>query len=259
MNPLSGQTIVFLPGMDGTGISFEPLARALAQDVKVKVVKYPADRLLSFEDTVQCAKEQIQNDQGDVIVLAESFSGPVAIALLGSGQVKAKGLILCSTFARSPRPVLLRILSCLPMEFILNLPFPSFLLKCIVQGEEEATDLFIGLWERVRAVVPAKVLVHRLKLISQVDVREWLPKLTLPCLYIQSSSQRSVPASSLFDFAEAIPDLRVKRINGPHFILQAQPLKSIAAIENFVGLITGSPDRQPKAQGEQHTPAPLGS
>jgi len=245
MNPLSGQTIVFLPGMDGTGISFEPPGQVLPQDVIVKVIKYPTDRLLSFEDTVQYTKEQIQNDQGDIIVLAESFSGPVAIALVGSGQLKAKCLILCSTFARSPRPVLLKILSYLPLEFLLKLRFPRFLLRCMVQGGEEATDLLIGLWARVRVIVPAKVLVHRLKLISQVDVRKWLPKLTLPCLYIQASSQRSVPASSLFDFAEAIPDLRVKRIRGPHFILQAQPRASLAVIEGFVALVTCSSSPSP--------------
>jgi pimeloyl-ACP methyl ester carboxylesterase len=107
----------------------------------------------------------------------------------------------------------------------------------VVEGEEEATDLFLSMWARVKTMVPAKVLVHRLKVISQVDVREWLPKLTIPCCYIQATSDRAVPSSSLFDFTEAISDLRVKRIRGPHYILQAQPQASLTAIQNFVGLI----------------------
>jgi pimeloyl-[acyl-carrier protein] methyl ester esterase len=238
MHPLSGQTIIFLPGMDGTGISFDPLGQVLPQDVIVKIIHYPTDRLLSFEETVQCARDQIQFDQEDVIVLAESFSGPVAVALIGSGQLKAKCLILCSTFAKSPRPVLFRILSYLPLELLIRLPFPRFLLKYVVKGGEEATDLFLDMWQRVKALVPAKVLAHRLKVISMVDVRGWLPKLAIPCCYIQATSDRSVPASSLFYFTEAISDLRVKRIRGPHFILQAQPQASLNAIQNFVGLIT---------------------
>jgi pimeloyl-ACP methyl ester carboxylesterase len=237
MHPLSGQTIVFLPGMDGTGVSFEPLGQVLPPDIIVKVIQYPTDRLLSFEETVQCAKDQIQSDQEDVIVLAESFSGPVAIALVGSGQLKAKCLILCATFAKPPRPALLKILSYLPLELLIRVPFPRFFLKHVVEGEEEATDLFLSMWARVKTMVPAKVLVHRLKVISQVDVREWLPKLTIPCCYIQATSDRAVPSSSLFDFTEAISDLRVKRIRGPHYILQAQPQASLTAIENFVGLI----------------------
>ena len=238
MHPLSGQTIIFLPGIDGTGISFEPLARVLPHDVKVKVIQYPTDRLLSFEETVQCAKEQIQTDQEDIIVLAESFSGPVAIALVGSGQLKAKCLILCATFAKSPRPVLFKILSCIPPECLVRFPFPRFLFTHLVEGGKEAADVFLAIWQRVKVLVPAKVLIHRLKVINHVDVRGLLPKLTIPCLYIQATSDRSVPGASLSDFTEAIADLRVKRIRGPHFILQAQPQACLTAIQNFVGLLS---------------------
>jgi len=238
MHSLSNHNIVFMPGMDGTGLSFEPLGRVLPKDVHLKVIQYPTDKLLSFEETVRCAKDQIQSAQEDIIVIAESFSGPVAIALVGSGQLKAKCLILCSTFARSPRPVLLKVLRYLPLELLARLPFPRFVLKHVIEGGEEATDLFLAMWHRVKALVPAKILVHRLKVINRVDVRGWLPKVNIPCCYIQATSDRCVPTSSLFDFIELVPDLRVKRIRGPHFILQAQPQASLAAIQNFVGLVT---------------------
>ena len=238
MHPLSGQTIVFLPGIDGTGVSFEPLAKVLPPDIIVKVIRYPTDRLLSFEETVQCARDQIQSDQKDLIVLAESFSGPVAIALAGSRQLKAKCLVLCATFARSPRPALLKLLNYFPLELLLKLPVPRFLLKQVVAGDKEATDVFLSMWARVKTMVPPKVLIHRLKVISQVDVREWLPKVTIPCCYIQATCDRAVPSSCLFDFTEAVFDLRVRRIGGPHYILQAQPQACLSAVENFVALIS---------------------
>lgn len=236
MHPLSGKTIIFMPGMDGTGISFEPLGKLLPHDVKVKVIQYPADRLLSFEENLQCVREQVQPD-GEAVVIAESFSGPVAVALIGSGQLKATCLILSATFARSPRPLLLKTLSCLPMEGVLQLPLPQFLLNHLIEGSEVAADVFQDMLHRIRAMVPAKVLNHRLRVIDKTDVREWLSKLTLPCLYIQASADRAVPASALFDFTEAVADLRVTRIPGPHFILQAQPQQSLAAIQNFMALI----------------------
>jgi pimeloyl-ACP methyl ester carboxylesterase len=237
MHPLSGQTIIFLPGIDGTGISFEPFRAVLPHDVNVKVIQYPSDKLLGFEETVRCAKDQIQSDHEDGIILAESFSGPVAIVLVGSGQLKAKCLILCSTFAKSPRPVFFKLLSYFPLELLIKLPLPMFVFKHMVEGGEEPAELFFAMWQRVKALVPAKILAHRLKVIGQVDVRGYLPKLTIPCFYIQATSDRSVPPSSLFDFVELVPDLRVKRIRGPHFILQAQPQASLNAIQNFVGLI----------------------
>lgn len=238
MHPLSDHKIIFMPGMDGTGLSFEPFGKVLPKDVPVQVIQYPTDKFLNFEETVQCAKDQIRSDQKNVIVIAESFSGPVAVTLIGSGQLHAKCLILCSTFAKSPKPVFYTLLDYLPLALLIKVPFPRFLLKHIIEGGEEATDLFLAMWQKVKSLVPAKILVHRLKVINQLDVREWLSKITIPCLFIQATSDRSVPSSSLFDFIEAIPDLRVKRIRGPHFILQAQPQASWSAIQNFVNLIT---------------------
>jgi SAM-dependent methyltransferase/pimeloyl-ACP methyl ester carboxylesterase len=251
MHPLSGQTLVFLPGMDGTGISFEPLGKILPEDVRFKVIRYPAERLLSFEETVQCAADQIGDDGEDAILLAESFSGPVAIELVSSGRIKAQCLILCSTFASSPRPLLFKILGHLPLEPLIRMPFPRFLLKHAVEGGEKATDLFISMWHRVKALVPAKVLVHRLKLISEVDVRRRLPELTLPCLYIQASGDRSVPATSLADFTQSVADLRVRRIKGPHYILQAEPQACLEAIQDFASRITKFGDK-----GSAATPWP---
>ncbi len=245
MHPLSGGKLVFLPGLDGTGISFEPLGAVLPEDVPVCVVRYPTDRLLSFEETVRCARDQIPWDRG-AIVLAESFSGPVALALAGSGLIRPGCLVLCSTFARSPRPRVLKALELLPMKRLLGLPVPRSLLRLVVAGGAEYADLLLGMWHRVRTMVPPEVLVHRLKIINRVDVRGFLPRLCVPCLYLQAASDRTVPESALFDFMEAVPDLRVRRIPGPHFILQARPRESLDAIQHFAGLVGCSSGRRPR-------------
>lgn len=235
MHPLSGRKLVFLPGLDGTGISFEPFGAVLPDDVPVCVVRYPTDRLLSFEETVRCARDQIPRER-DAVVLAESFSGPVALALAGSGLIRPGCMVLCSTFARSPRPRVLKALELLPLKRLLGLPVHRSLLRLVVAGGAESADLLLDLWRRVRTMVPPEVLVHRLEIINRVDVRDFLPGLSVPCLYLQAASDRTVPESALFDFMEAVPDLRVKRIPGPHFILQARPRESLDAIQHFAGL-----------------------
>jgi len=230
----AGIAILFMPGMDGTGISFEPLQALLPDDIPVTIIRYPSDSLLDFDETVQCAKNQIQSDMGDVIVIAESFSGPVAVSLVGTGQLKAKYLILCATFARSPRPVLLNIFRWLPIEFLMSLPLPRLLLRLRIEGGPATTDLFLAMWKRVKTLVPLKTLAHRLRVIHKVDVRRWLPAIKIPCLYIQATADKTVPESCLSDFTQSITDLRVEKITGPHFILQAQPELCLAAILNFV-------------------------
>jgi pimeloyl-ACP methyl ester carboxylesterase len=105
------------------------------------------------------------------------------------------------------------------------------------RGKRKLPDCFLRCGKGVKAQVPARVLIHRLKLISRVDVRGWLPKISVRCFYIQATSDRSVPPSSLFDFLELVPDLRILMIRGPHFILQAENEASMRAIQDFVALI----------------------
>lgn len=246
MHPLRGHALLFLPGIDGTGISFEPLGKGLPKDIPVTVIQYPADRFLDFEQTVQWVKPQVSSFQEDVVVIAESFSGPVAAALIGSGQIKSKCLILCATFARSPRPILLKLLYYLPLAYLMRMPFPKAVFKHVVQEGQAAADVFFDMWQEVNTRVPAAIIAHRLEIISRVDVRQWLPKIDIPCCYIQPTSDRTVPPSCLFDFIELIPDLRVKRVRGAHFILQAQPQACLEIIQRFVARIS-SPAPQPLA------------
>ena len=226
--------LVFMPGLDGTGISFEPLSKFLSADIATTVVRYPADRLLSFEEIIACAHDQIKGAQD--IVVAESFSGPVAISLIGSGRLKAKGLILCATFAKAPRRTMLKMLRWLPLELGLKLPFQRVLLRYIL-GDRRATDALSPMWQRIKSMVPPRVLAHRIRLLSLLDVRHWLSEIIIPCWYIQATKDKLLPASSVLDFVQAIPHLVVRKLTGPHFILQAEPEASAAIINEFIDLI----------------------
>ncbi len=163
-----------MPGLDGTGLSFEPLLPFLSANTKITIIRYPTDKLLSFEETVECAARQIP--AGDLpIVIAESFSGPVAIQMIGSGRIKAKALILCATFAKSPRPIVWRIMRFLRLPLLIRPDMPKRFFKIVIGDDKLITEL-LPLWKKVHADVPARVMNHRLKIINQVDVTKWLEK-----------------------------------------------------------------------------------
>jgi pimeloyl-[acyl-carrier protein] methyl ester esterase len=226
--------LLFMPGIDGTGTSFEPLRQFLPANIETTVIKYPTSKPLSFEETVNSAREQISRNPD--VVLAESFSGPVAVVLIGSGRLKTKGLILSATFARTPRPFVVRILSLLPVESILKLPFPNSWLRHFI-GDAKTAGVILPLWERVRSEVPARILAHRIRMVGRIDVREYLSKVMIPCLYIQATRDRIVPPSSVRDFADSITGLHIRRIAGPHPILQVEPEVSAAIISEFIGAL----------------------
>jgi pimeloyl-ACP methyl ester carboxylesterase len=119
----------------------------------------------------------------------------------------------------------------------MGFPISEVFLRWVLGGPEFAESL-LPMWHRIRGIVPPKVLAYRLKVVNRIDVRRWLPKLTMPCCYIQATEDLVVPSTAVSDFVAAVPTLEVKSMKGPHFILQARPQDSAATIEQFKNLTT---------------------
>jgi pimeloyl-[acyl-carrier protein] methyl ester esterase len=237
--------LVFMPGLDGTGLSAGPLMNLIPPQVTRTIVHYPTDKLLSFAETVECAAEQFPPGIAPVVI-AESFSGPVAIQLIASGLVQAGCLILCATFARSPHPLLFKVLRGLGITSLIRPEMPKLFFN-IFLGREFAGSL-APLWRRAHADVPVGTLNHRLGIINRVDVTMWLNRLTIPCLYLQATADRIVPSSCFTVLAKHMADMEIRRIRGPHFILQAQPQACLAAIEEFVERYSGAVQKRSDAR-----------
>ncbi len=232
MTFLRNQHLVFMPGMDGTGLSFEPLLPFLPDSAKITIVRYPTDKLLSFDEMVECAAGQIP--KGDTpIVIAESFSGPVAVKMIGTGRVNAKALILCATFTKSPRPFVWRVMRFLRLPLLIKPDMPKRFFRFVI-GEDALIDKLLPLWKKIHACVPAHVMQHRLKIINEVDVAAWFSKIKIPCCYLQGVNDRVVPASCAEEIRKSAPFVEVKKINAPHFILQAEPRACLKAIDDFI-------------------------
>jgi len=94
--------LILLPGLDGTGELFAPFIEALG-GFTTEVVSYPPDRAMSYAEHETFARAKLPSDE-DYVLLAESFSGPVGIAIATATPARLKGLILCATFASNPLP-----------------------------------------------------------------------------------------------------------------------------------------------------------
>jgi pimeloyl-ACP methyl ester carboxylesterase len=95
--------LILLPGMDGTGDLFAPLLAALPDDLVVSIVRYPMDRRLDFSELHPYLDRAIPARE-PYVILAESFSGPLALEHAARKPEDLKALILCATFARNPLP-----------------------------------------------------------------------------------------------------------------------------------------------------------
>jgi pimeloyl-ACP methyl ester carboxylesterase len=221
--------LVLLPGMDGTGELFAPLIEALHGDVQTIIVRYP-DRPLDYVEHTEFARERLPQDR-PYVVLGESFSGPVAVALAASAPAGMSGYVLGASFVRTPRTVLrvLRpLLGVLPARGV-----PSAIAAHFLMGRFATESLRRAHVTTLRSV-SSRALTARLQAIAAIDVRDDLSRVRMPGLYLRATEDRLVPRAASIEFQRLAPDGRVVDIEGPHFLLQINPGAAARALRSFL-------------------------
>jgi pimeloyl-[acyl-carrier protein] methyl ester esterase len=232
MNWLDEIELVFLPGLDGTGLSYGPLGEMMPEDLRVTVVRYPTDQKLSFNELVQCAYGQLPHNK-PLVLVAESFSGPITVSLANSFPSHIKGIVFCATFMKLTRPILLGTAKYVPLTLFLQRPAPDFLLYFLCGGRP-FSDKLVPLFRQIEKLVKPEVMAHRIRMLSDIDATTDARTLNLPCCYIQATHDKIVPARCVIPFMKDLPGLVVESVHGPHGILQAQPEACAQIIMEFV-------------------------
>lgn len=224
--------LVLLPGLDGTGDLFSPLLRALS-DFECEVIRLPETGAQDYASITRFVKEKLPEE--DFILVAESFSGPIGAALAKEGIDSLTGVIFVATFLSAPSSILLAIAQLLPLKLLSNLPFAKHFHKALFLGAKasnELTHLFIS---TVRSL-PSVLIKARLS--SMHSLTFSADEIELPVGYIQAASDKLVSPDKFFEFDNYFNNISIRKIEGPHFILQANPTACAAAITELATLLT---------------------
>jgi pimeloyl-ACP methyl ester carboxylesterase len=228
--PENAITLVLLPGMDGTGLLFGPLAAALREVCPVTIVAYSHDTASQTYAGLQTQAERALPPDGPLVLLGESFSGPIAMALAAKHPGRVVGLVLCCSFLRNPRPGLrwLRALASIPAP----LP-PGPVLSAMLLGRF-ATPGLRDLLNKALSGVPTAALRARLRAVLDIDVEMQARSLAMPVLYLQASRDHLVPAGAAAVVQQCCPQTVVHSLDAPHCLLQAVPETAAAALSAFI-------------------------
>lgn len=222
--------LALLPGLDGTGLLFEPLLAALPTRPAPLVVSYPSEDARSLATHVDAAVAALSGDESWVIV-AESFSGPVAARLAQLPDLRIAGIVFCASFITSPRPLLLALAGIMPIATLLGIRPPDLAIQSLCLGAQAGGDL-MALFRRAIAKAGTATLSARLRLLARLPPLG--PQIAQPCLYIRPTADRLVPRSAMLKLKRQCRQIEVATIGGPHFILQAAPVPCADAIRSFV-------------------------
>jgi pimeloyl-ACP methyl ester carboxylesterase len=220
--------LILLPGLDGTGELFTPFIAALG-GFETRIVSYPTDRAMSYAEHEAFARAKLPHDE-DYVLLAESFSGPVGIAIAAAAPPRLKGLILCGTFASNPLPVfgpLRRVMSAFPA---VRLP-PALAAPWLYAGR--GTPELRRLHAQAMSRVTPSTVNARVAAILGVDYRALLRRIEVPMMYVRATADRLIPAAAGRAILQLRPDVEMAEIDAPHFLLQTEPARCAAMVLGF--------------------------
>jgi pimeloyl-[acyl-carrier protein] methyl ester esterase len=220
--------LVLLPGLDGSGEMSRAFARAC---------RHPCDAIALPDAGPQgyrALAEQVREElpTAPFVLVAQSFSGPIAIELAAGGVPGLRALVLVATFARAPRPALLALASMLPLSLGFRVRPPAMALRAV--GFGDAPPALVAHAQDVLREAQPSAMAARVRAVAMVDVRERLRSISVPCLYLRATRDRLVPAECAEVFRSHLSDLEIADVDAPHFVLQVEPERCAARIDAFV-------------------------
>lgn len=216
--------------MDGSGAMFAGFIAALGAGITPQVLSYPADQILSYEGLTEFARTRLPTDR-PFVLLGESFSGPVAIALAAERPPGLVGLILSCTFARNPVPL---FQYCAPLiPFVPVSSRLSGLAVPFLLGRHATPALRTALRAALDQLQPA-VLRARMRAVLAVDYAAQMRSIAVPVLYLQASQDRVVSVASARHIAMLLRSVKQVVVPGPHLLLQAVPEQTAMLVREFL-------------------------
>jgi pimeloyl-[acyl-carrier protein] methyl ester esterase len=233
-------TLVLLPGLEGTGALFADFVAPLPPALTLIIGRYPTHQFLSYAELVSYVRTIVPAETPFVLV-AESFSTPLAVMFAATRPPNLLGLILCAGFVTNPARNWTPLAKVLARSAVLRISPPRWFLQHFVMGNNPPVSLEANFRKALRSV-DADVLAARLREILKCDAREELRRTKIPLLYIQAERDRLVSPESFEEIRRLRPDAELVSIPGaPHLVLQREPQKCADVLSLFIeGLVRSS-------------------
>lgn len=226
--------LILLPGLDGTGRLFAPLVKELVQcGVSARAIGYPTHDALDYVALERHVHAELPESSAFVL-LAESFSGPIALRIGAAPPDNMKGVILSTTFAARPTSLLGPLSGCLRWARVRP---PMFLLDWFLLGRWSNETLRSELAAAL-ADVPVSVLSRRAFDALQVDAVEASMSQKRPAMILWAKQDRLLSANARRQLANALQTAQTRVVEGPHLLLQTQPRLCAGLIAEFMQTLT---------------------
>jgi pimeloyl-ACP methyl ester carboxylesterase len=226
--------LLLLPGLDGTGKLFTNFIKALGSEVDARILDYPKDVPLGYEELEQLIRPALPADR-PFVLLAESFGGPLAIRLAASRPPGLIGLVLFTTFAKNPYPRwgwVSRLAFLVPIHSL-----PRWLRAVLMWGSRRSATAPAQA-DRAIAGVAREVIARRIAALLTVDTTAAMRRIEISTLIVHARNDRVISLAATRWLATGLPHAKVVCLEGPHLLLQSRPRECAALLLDFVARLS---------------------
>jgi pimeloyl-[acyl-carrier protein] methyl ester esterase len=224
--------LVLLPGLDGTGKLFADFLTALPHSFSATVVSYPTKRFLPYSELLQLVSAAIPKAE-PFVVLAESYSTPIALKYAATNPSNLAAVIICAGFVQKPVANWSWLVKMIAKPWIFTLRPPRFFLEYFLIGQKAPTALIQRLRQTLQLVHPG-VLSVRVREVLDCDARDDLARTKIPIMYMRGLHDRLLSASCHKQILRIRPDIVFATVQAPHMLLQREPQKVANLVVAFM-------------------------
>jgi pimeloyl-ACP methyl ester carboxylesterase len=209
--------LLLLPGLDGSGMLFDPLLNLLPSEINVKIAPIPAKRLVGYTELAKAILTDLPEQQ--YVILAESFSGRTAYELCRLAPEKIAYVVFVASFINKPSR-LLGFALLLPLNFILKSKIGLHVIGGLLFGIKGTKTLLSTLYQALIAL-PTYCLNNRLAILNQL--RQPSIKVDVPCVIVTAKHDLLLNRQAQKSIEKVFTHHAEQLLDGPHFLIQTHP------------------------------------
>lgn len=188
-------TIILVPGLDGTALFFYRQIPLLSQRFNVVSFPLPNESDRTMDDLVEELRSLVEEvSVRGAILLGESFGGALSLSFGLAYPELTRGLVIVNSFARVPQRAQLwiapKLLRCMPWGAMHSVR--RFTQARLHSPHTLAEDL--AQFHEFSRSIGREGYIRRLEILWHYDLREKLPSLAAPALFLGGSHDQLLPS-----------------------------------------------------------------
>ena len=227
---MGNTTLVLFPGLDGTEVFLRPLMDRLPATISPRAFEYPEGGPYTYGALLDLVRRELAG-LPQYVVLASSFSGPLAVMLATAEPRKVCGVILAATFASPPSRPLSRLRFAIRGPMVGAARFARRLPIWILRPVDDPLRMAKReTWARVSS----RALAARARAALSADVRDTLSHCAQPVLCVTYAADGVVPPWCADEIRRHCAHARSIALPGGHLALFTDPGPLVTEIARFV-------------------------